>query len=687
MHFSIPAWKHSPFCRIIVPVIAGIIFSFYLNPPFQILQWGFILSILLFFILSKTKFSTKYKLRKVSGALILFILFLVAAIITNKKANKNQPDWYGNQPFENKKILVKLNEPLLKRNKTSKAEAKVLALIDGENKIPASGKIIIYFKGEINDSLKYGSEILFLSGLTKIKNSGNPGSFDYKKYCELNGIYHLAFAGQKNYKVVGNSPDYFKNILIKSRERIVEILANHFTDQKVRGIAEALLIGYKENLDKDLLQSYSNTGVVHVIAISGLHLGLIYVILVWIFSRIPVVKNKKLIYVFGIILLLWAFAFLTGGSASVLRSALMFSCFLIGKNFFRKSSTYNTIAASAFLLLCYNPFYLWDVGFMLSYLAVIGIIWLQQPIYKLLFIKFKLLNEIWKMVSVTIAAQLLTFPLCIYYFHQFPNMFILTNLIAVPLSSLILFLEIILVSFSFLPFINYLGLAISGLLKFMNNYIEWMDSFKFSVSDGLFGNVLSTILLYSIVICFFIKKRISFNIFSYSALLYISVYSIENLKALTSKKIIFYNVPHNTAIDFVSGRTFSFIGSMALNQEGILKNFHLKPTRVNMMLKQENNSNIKITGSVIQFYSKTIIHIDTLKNLSSNQPQLKVDVLLMSNNNLSEIKNLCKKIKPGIVVFDGSNSMWKIEKWKKECEELNLPYHSVADKGALILPV
>ena len=125
-------------------------------------------------------------------------------------------------------------------------------------------------------------------------------------------------------------------------------------DKNILGIAEALLIGYKEDLDKDLVQAYSNTGVVHIIAISGLHLGLIYVMLVWIFNLLPVIKNSKLLKVLLILGSLWFFSLLTGASASVLRSAVMFTCIVIGKNFFTQSSIYNSLAASAFVLLCYD---------------------------------------------------------------------------------------------------------------------------------------------------------------------------------------------------------------------------------------------------------------------------------------------------------------------------------------------
>jgi len=177
-----------------------------------------------------------------------------------------------------------------------------------------------------------------------------------------------------------------------------------------------------------------------------MHLGLIYVMLIWIFSRIPYLKRSSILRIIFVLSCLWLFALLTGGSASILRSAVMFSCIIIGENFSRRASIYNSLAASAFILLCYNPFYLWDVGFQLSYLAILGIVILQKPIYNLFFIKNKSLNKLWKLTAISLAAQTFTFPICLYYFHQFPTIFLFTNLITVPLSTVILFVEIFLIA-------------------------------------------------------------------------------------------------------------------------------------------------------------------------------------------------------------------------------------------------
>ncbi|MBL7735890.1 MAG: ComEC/Rec2 family competence protein, partial [Chitinophagaceae bacterium] len=294
---------------------------------------------------------------------------------------------------------------------------------------------------------RYGNIISFNKPLQPIKNfmPPGPGSFDYRRYCAFAGIHFQVFLRPGEFTVLPethSSP--LQALLIYTREKIIRIIQKYIPGKKEQGLAEALLIGYKDDLDKSLLQSYSNTGVVHVIAISGLHLGLIYALLKAI--CLPIARLKKGRWIEPLVVLsgLWLFSLLAGGAPSVLRSAVMFSFIVLGKSISREASIYNNLAASAFALLCYHPYWLWDVGFQLSYAALTGIVMFMKPVYRLLVFKNKMADAAWKLNAVTIAAQWLTLPLILFYFRQFPNLFLLTNFIAVPLSSIILIGELLL---------------------------------------------------------------------------------------------------------------------------------------------------------------------------------------------------------------------------------------------------
>ena len=215
---------------------------------------------------------------------------------------------------------------------------------------------------------------------------------------------------------------------------------NNGVEGKQLKVASALLLGYRENLDKELVKSYASAGAMHVLAVSGLHVGILYLLLTRIFSflkKVKKVKNGKFILTILIVSFLWFYAIMTGLSASVMRATTMFSFIVIGNELLnRKTSIYNTLAVSAIILMIINPFIVYQVGFQLSYVAVVGIVYLQPKLNRLFYSRYKLVRGVWAITCVSLAAQIATFPLSLHYFHQFSTYFFISNLIVIPASSL-----------------------------------------------------------------------------------------------------------------------------------------------------------------------------------------------------------------------------------------------------------
>ena len=690
-----PIWKLAPFVRLLLPFSVGILIQWYIGIALYLIVT--LLLIVLVFVIGFTFISikNKYRLQSLEAILFFIAMIVLGLFLTHKNDESKNTNWYGKAYKPNDFILVRIDEPVIEKNKSYKANAYVEGIIKNDSLIKTQGKIIVYFaKDSAAGLLNYGDKILIHKNIQTIKNSGNPGSFNYQRYASFQQLFHTIFLKEKDWvKTNERQVSWFKQFIFSAREKILDILKKNIGDNKDElGIAEALLIGYTNDLDNDLVQAYSNTGVVHVIAISGMHLGLIYVMLVWVFGKLPFIKKSKIIQVVLILSCLWLFSLLTGASASVLRSAVMFSCVAIGKNFFKQASIFNSLAASAFILLCYNPYYLWDVGFQLSYLAVIGIIIFQKPIYNTIYIKNKYVNEVWKLVAISIAAQLLTFPICIYYFHQFPNLFILTNIIAVPLSSLILYLEIAMISLSWIPFIGtWLGKLTQWLVWLMNKIILFVNDFPFAVWDNLLASILTTLLLYVVVVTcciWLIKKKKEYLKFSLLTLLcFVLLQSFMQWQIKNQQKLIVYNVPQHQAIDFVSGNTYKFIGDSILLVDGILQNFHLKPGRIKLQLNQrvDSLSNCFAKKNFYQFNTKKIILIDEPIAFNSLTTKINVDIILISKNPKLHIPQLASVFNCKTIVFDASNSLWKIDQWKEDCDKLNLQYYSVPDNGAYVL--
>ena len=294
----------------------------------------------------------------------------------------------------------------------------------------------------------------------------------------------------------------------------------------------------------------------------------------------------------------------------------MFTCIIIGEGFFKKGNIINTLAFSAFILLCWNPFWLWDVGFQLSYSAVLSIIIFMRPIYNWFYIKNKILDFLWKLNAVTLAAQILTLPVSIYHFHQFPNFFLLTNFVAVPLSSIILIGEIFLCFASPISFIAlWFGKILSWLIWLMNSYIEKVEALPYSLWDGLQVSILQAILLFIIVAClgyWLIEKSGKGLKAALLGLLgFVLLRSVSFINARNQQKIIVYNVPRQRAIDFINGREYFFEGDTNLLKDDFARNFHLKPSRILHRIEPADSINdLLIDGNFISYKTKKILLID-----------------------------------------------------------------------------
>ncbi|MBL0357748.1 MAG: ComEC family competence protein [Chitinophagaceae bacterium] len=691
---DIPIWKTAPVLRLLLPLTAGIILQWYLQVPILFSFTGIICFSAAFIVFSFLPIAEKFKLHFLQGILLQLILIAFGMLVTWNKDVRHPDKWYGNHYKEGDLIVVTIKEPLVEKTKSYKAEVCIEQVIKNDTAFACEGKLLLYFsKDSLSPGLEYGDRILISKKLIAIKNSGNPGAFNYERYAAFQQTFHNVFLKPSDWiKLDGKNVNQFQQFLYATREKILASLQKNIGSSKDElGIAEALLIGYTNDLDKDLVQAYSNTGVVHIIAISGMHLGLIYGMLIWLFARVPGIKRSKAAQAVLILSCLWLFSLLTGGSASVIRSAVMFSFITVGRMFFKESSIYSSLAASAFVMLCYNPYYLWDVGFQLSYLAVVGIVVFQQPIYNLIYVKNPYLDFVWKATALTTAAQLLTFPVCIYYFHQFPLLFLITNLIAVPLSTVILYAEIFLVIFSFIPAIGiYAGKAAAWLLWLMNKFILGINELPFAVWDKIPATVFTTWLLYGTVIftaAWLMKKKSKLLQGALACLAgFILLHGIINWQVKSQQKIIVYNVPQHQAIDFVDGSNYRFVGDSILLVDGILQNFHLKPGPTALQL----NNRVDTVTAVFQqdrfyqFGNKKIIVIDKPLVFETTAARIDVDMIVISKNPKLYIHQLANVFNCKQFVFDASNSLWKIENWKQDCDKLNLRYHSIPEQGAFV---
>ena len=382
---------------------------------------------------------------------------------------------------------------------------------------------------------------------------------------------------------------------------------------------------------------------------------------------------------------------LTGASVSVLRAAVMFSFIALGNTFNKNSSIYNSLAASALLLLCFDPLLLWDVGFQLSYSAVLGIVITQRYIFDWFYFQNRLARKIWQVISVSIAAQVFTLPICIFYFHQVPLLFLISNLIAIPLASVVLWSCIILIFVSPIPVVAFFaGKIIWALIWLLNHAVLFINNLPFSLWDGISISFFETLLLYTIIISMLYwltkKNKFAFKAGIAGIAIFTGIFALKDWQFSGQKKFIVYDIPANKAIDFIQGNNYQFIGDSDLTKDGMLQNFHLKPACISYMINRNAPDKLELfqKNNFYQFHDKRIVMIDTGIVYKPMTKKINVNYIVISKNPKLYINQLAEVFNCNMYIFDSSNPMWKIDKWKKDCEELHLPFHSVPEQGAFI---
>ncbi len=499
-------WKQAPFLRLFFPFIAGILLENKYTVQAGFLAVVFCLSLILLIICNCISFSAFIGLEWVAGLVIHLAVFSLARILmhVHQDIQTDQSSCYIKG--QSNLLLARLLGDPIQKQKSYKCLAQINWLTKDHTCFNENERIFIYFSKK-PDPRQYsrGSLIIFSKELRPIENFKSLSEFDYKKYCHLRHIYSQVFLKENEYSLIDNEKERSLFSLINSlRERLLIIIKKYLPDKSGNSLLEALMVGFTDDLDPDLLKSYADSGVIHIIAISGLHLALICYILQLTLQKTGKKKFSKWIKLVLIITSLWGYSLLTGASPSVIRSAGMFTLVLFSRSIFRESVFMNTLVASAFLLVCFEPNWLWDIGFQLSYAAVLSLSLFSKPFKEMILPQNKILASVWNAASVSLSAQVLTTPLSIYYFHQFPSYFLIANLLAVPISSAILIGGILLCVFSFLiPLGQFIGWLLGLLIHFLNSFIFYISKLPGAVMTQLTLTQPQLILFYLIIFCFY----------------------------------------------------------------------------------------------------------------------------------------------------------------------------------------
>lgn len=562
------------------------------------------------------------------------------------------------------------------KDKSWKIEAELIRVKTRDDSMtddhwqPTTGKMLLYVaKNNVPElNLRYGDRIILNGNPQPISPPANPGEFDFKRFLSFKNITHQLFIKSTDFvRLPMREPKgmiYYAN---EARKWSLQKLAEYIPGKNEQAVASALILGVTDAIDDDTISAYAASGALHVLAVSGMHVGIIYAIILFLFKPAEKFRGSKWMVAFVSLVLLWAFAFITGLSPSVLRAVAMFSFVALARPFGIRTNIYNTLATSAFVLLLYNPYLIMSVGFQLSYLAVFGIVYLQQPIYYLWEIKNRIGDWIWQMTCISIAAQLATFVLSLLYFHQFPTYFLVSNLFVIPLSTLVLLAGMAMLAISFItPVAIVMGWAIGGLVRILNGIVFATESLPFSLINNIHISIFQCWLLFAILIALVLLVRFRKIQWLYISFLVSVAFSITTWlhfsKEVNQKQWISYAIKGHQAMEFIDRGHSYFIADSALVADPNQIRFHIQPNRLihGIASVQTDIPFQKMVKGVyyLRWGNRWLARIISRDHSFSTGTNM--DMLVVSHQTLSkkELNGLPAKQ----ILFDGSNSDFYVQR-------------------------
>ena len=655
-------------------LIAGICCQFYTD------YWncGIVISACIFIFLSLTAYWQRKTLFFVFITWITF--FLTGMILVYENDATNHTNYFEKHLKNTSKVILAIDKVLKPGNYHHKYVADVVQ-VDSKK---TTGHVLLNIEKDSTSLLFHTGDLVFLKNkFQDIKSSLNPHQFNYKHYLKKQGINQQVYATHQEILLLDESKFSLLRFIDAFRVNIQKSLRRYnFTEDEL-AVMNALLLGQRQEISKELSDNYSKAGAIHILAVSGLHVGVILLILSFILKPLERVNNGKLIKLVLVILSLWFFAILAGLSASVIRAVTMFSAIALGQFFNKRNAVEHSLIFSMFIILLWKPLFLFDVGFQLSYTAVFGIIWIQPVLYQLWKPNFFIVDKGWQLITVSVAAQLGVLPISLFYFHQFPALFFISNLIIIPFLGVILGLGLVVLVLSYesiLPLFleGFYGDVISILNKVVA-FVARQESFLFSeISFSALKMIFSYLLIISGFQLFLKLNTKRCFLFFGSILAFQCVLILEKYTIAQKSEFIVFHKSKNSIIGIRKGSSFELYHSMdslQISSQKLLINY-----KVGENITSQNYHKL----SNLMYYDKQVVLIIDKDGLYDIK-ELNNPIVLLRQSPKINLQRLVKKLKPAIIIADGSNYKSYIENWKTTCKNLKTPFWTTYNQGAYVL--
>ncbi len=687
-----------PFVRFTLFLIGGILLASYF-PLLHRLPFSVhisVLSISVLITVFNAAYSKSYRYRWLSGVLTAISFVVLGIFITEKHFSSNLNDdtinirkmWMGEI----------ISEPDLKAE-TVKAIFKLTPVNDTVKNKPNTVKALLFFKRDsITESLQPGDILLLNVKLKKPEPPKNPYSFNYEKFLKRKGIDYVSFVNEKKFIKSGNAGgiEYLPDRL---RKKLLDVLKNSGLKGDEYAVASAILLGYDKLMDTGLEKAFSGAGAVHVLCVSGLHVGIIYLVFGFLLSFLGKTKKERITKATILLLTIWFYAVITGLAPSVWRASVMISLFIIGEALKRELNPYNTLAASAFILLFINPMLLFDVGFQLSYAAVLGILIFYKPLYSIFYFKNKIVDTIWSATTVSISAQAGAFPVAAHYFHTFPLYFLLTNLAVFALAYVIIITGMLFLILSPIKFLaSILGTFLSATVYLMNTIVKFISSLPYAQFQNLYFPWFKVITVYAIILSLFFwfrKKDAKYlQLLLFSVVIFAVSQTIVKLQRLRNSEMVIFNTSKGLAIDINSGKkhllltdSLLFFNPAKLNfsVSGYFLNKGLDNSRARIDNRTYKNDFFIYKNGFLLFKNiKIYVTPEKRKHYPELNPKIDVDFVVLNGVSSKLISEISKSFNFKSIIIPASYSKYKREKIKDSLKEINVTWYDIAENGAFI---
>lgn len=673
--------KSIPFLKILIPYLFGIVTGLYFG-MFQKVHVVFLASFVIWiaaFLFQKFHKTNSY-LKKGTYILctngLLFLLAFESCYLYNGKNDTYHYSHYVN--YNEQSFIATIADIPVVSEKFIKIPVSINGIERNKEWHYAEGSTIIYLKNDSRLKLSLGNKLLLHAKFSHVNEPKNPYEFDYKTFLENKNIFHVVYASSHNMHIIKkyNVDFSIAQIGTQIKSHLVSVLRNSELSPNTFAICSALLVGYDDEIDSEVMQSFSHSGTLHILSVSGMHTGVLYGILIFIFSIIDKYDRYKKTKFVAVVISLFLFVVITGLSPSVLRAALMLSLILFGKTFYKQGNAYNTLLFSAFLLLLINPYLIKDVGFLLSYCAVGGIMYLYPMLAQLYVFENRIVQWLWTSVLISVAATVFTLPISLYFFHQFPVWFVFSNLLIIPIS---MFLMLCAVLFLILHKIVFLNQVLVYVMNVATSIMLWLaqltDNPKYGFIDFIPFEKIDVLLMCLLIalglIVLATKQYKHVLALCFTVIVWLSFSIYGSLEQKQNQELVVFHVKQKSVFALRLGRTvyahFDNITSKEFQR-------YVKP----YLLTISNLKVVNTNANVLKVNGKYVVNQKQQANLSN---AINSDYIIVSNNNALELTTNYKT-KP-LIIADCSNSYKFVKQLKKQCALLEIPFYWVKENGAI----